>query len=82
MSTASERKTLTEMALDEWGTVSEILADRGEVWPDTDISRWGPGLMMAMERAKALAAACKVVGVAEAADIGRLADLYEARTRS
>jgi hypothetical protein len=82
VSTASERRVLTELALDEWGVVVEILADRGESWPDTDVTRWGPGLAMAMERAKALAAACKVVGVAEAADVGRLADLYEARTRS
>ncbi|MEV2277688.1 hypothetical protein AB0I72_19080 [Nocardiopsis sp. NPDC049922] len=82
MSTAAERDRMTELALTEWETVAELLAARGETWPDTDVTRWGPGLAMAMERVKALADACKVIGAREASDVGRLADLYEARTRS
>jgi hypothetical protein len=81
MSTRSERATLTAMALDAWATVFEILADRGETWPHTDPTRWGPGLNLAMERARALSAAWGGVGAAEARDIDRLSTLYE-RTRA
>ncbi|WP_304455878.1 hypothetical protein [Nocardiopsis sp. YSL2] len=82
MSTANERARMTDLALQEWGVVVGILAERGESWPDTDVTRWGPGVTAAMERTRALCAACSIVGATEAADIGRLADLYEARTRS
>lgn len=82
MSTKKERAALTQMALKEWGVVTQMLAERGETWPhNVDVLRWGPGLGKAMERAKALADACAIIGADEACDLGSLCDLYE-RTRN
>lgn len=81
MSTKAERADLIEMALKEWGVVVEILAERGEVWPNTDPTRWGPGLTRAMDRAQTLTEVCAIIGAGDARDIGRLADLYD-RTHS
>lgn len=77
MSTKAERAALTKMALTEWGVVLEILTERGEVWPYTNPSQWGPGLTGAMERVKALTEACAVIGADDARDTDHLADLYD-----
>ncbi|MFE6305057.1 hypothetical protein [Nocardiopsis sp. NPDC057823] len=80
MSTARERERMVELALNEWGTVAEILAETGEVWPNIDFSHRRHGLALAMERVKALTEACAVIGAHEAANIGDVATLYD-RTR-
>ncbi|GAA1113718.1 hypothetical protein [Nocardiopsis metallicus] len=77
MSNKTERTDLTNLALKEWGTVVEILAERGEVWPNTDCTRWGPGLTRAMDRSQTLTEACAIIGADDARDLGRLSDLYD-----
>ena len=81
MSTKAERSAMTDLALQAWNDVVTILAERGEVWPNTNCLRWGPGLNGAMERARALTQACALIGVDEARDIARLDELHQ-RTRA
>ncbi|GAA3744591.1 hypothetical protein [Salinactinospora qingdaonensis] len=77
MSSAAERHRLTRLALTTWGEVAEMLAERGEVWPNTDPMTWGVGLQLAMARMQALAEASTLIG---GPDLHQLISLYEQET--
>ncbi|WP_435108137.1 hypothetical protein [Nocardiopsis synnemataformans] len=44
MTTRRERDQLTQLAVDTWHDIDEILTERGETYETTTISDWGPGL--------------------------------------
>lgn len=68
MSTQRERDAILALGVQEWHVVEEILAERGETWPDTDTTRWGAGLHAAFREVRTYATCLEVLGVRLALD--------------
>ncbi|KWT61844.1 hypothetical protein ADL21_11200 [Streptomyces albus subsp. albus] len=78
MSNQRERDELTARALTAWETVAGLLRERGETWPYTDASTWGPGLQLSYRYFAGLVEGLKVIG---GPDLDGISDLYERRRR-